>query len=76
MNGDTNNVPMYKPVAFKPFIALEIPSLSKMAEISGNNIPCENPEIDTMITSIQKRFFSICVNVLMFAPLPIDKFFV
>jgi hypothetical protein len=44
---------MYKPVAFRPFNALETPSLSKIAEMSGNNMPWENPEIETIMTRIQ-----------------------
>lgn len=66
MNGEINNVPMYNPVAFNPFSVEETPSFSKMTEISGNSIPCENPEIETIAIKVQNlrcSYFSV-VNML------------
>jgi len=43
---------MYNPVAFNPFKVEDTPSPSKITEISGRSIPCEKPEIETIITKI------------------------
>jgi len=65
MNGETKSVPMYKPVAFNPFNDAESPSCSKIIDMSGSNIPCENPEMDTMVTKIQNLLFSDGENCFM-----------
>ena len=69
MKGEISKVPKYKPVAFKPLSDEDTPSRSKITEISGSNMPCEKPEIDTMATSTQKRLFayvSCCTRLFPF----------
>lgn len=54
---------MYRPVAFNPFNAEDTPSRSKIIEISGNSIPCEKPEIDTINTRMANLFFAVIREV-------------
>lgn len=42
IKNDDKNTPIYNEVACKPFNELEIPLRSKMTDISGKSIPCEN----------------------------------
>ncbi len=61
---------MYNPVAFSPFNVPEMPSRSNIEEMSGSSIPCENPDMETMMTSTQKRCrCRCCAFCILPAPL-------
>ena len=63
MKGEAIRIPIYSAVAWKPFNDAEVPFCSKITAISGNNIPCANPEIKTILTKTENLYVESCMSI-------------